>query len=134
MSTLNLNSSNYYDVLGCSRDADEGILKKAYRKLARMVRTVCRTSQFQALCVLTLLLFAIGLPQSFSCSGIPTRTMVLPWPRRSFSGSGKPITVCRTPCSVSGMTEKTRPIPTMKKIKTWRVMKVKRIVAPHPPN
>jgi len=30
----NLNSKDYYQILGCSRDADESALKKAYRKLA----------------------------------------------------------------------------------------------------
>ena len=30
----NLNSSDYYQILGCPRDADDAALKKAYRKLA----------------------------------------------------------------------------------------------------
>jgi curved DNA-binding protein CbpA len=30
----NLNSSDYYEILGCDRSADEAALKKAYRKLA----------------------------------------------------------------------------------------------------
>jgi DnaJ-domain-containing protein 1 len=30
----NLNSKDYYEVLGCPRTADEAALKKAYRKLA----------------------------------------------------------------------------------------------------
>ena len=34
MGTPNLNSKDYYQILGCPRDADESTLKKAYRKLA----------------------------------------------------------------------------------------------------
>lgn len=34
MPTPNLNSKDYYEILGCSRSADESALKKAYRKLA----------------------------------------------------------------------------------------------------
>eukprot|EP00569_Conticribra_weissflogii_P008948 CAMPEP_0171363264 /NCGR_PEP_ID=MMETSP0879-20121228/3246_1 /TAXON_ID=67004 /ORGANISM="Thalassiosira weissflogii, Strain CCMP1336" /LENGTH=96 /DNA_ID=CAMNT_0011870381 /DNA_START=280 /DNA_END=566 /DNA_ORIENTATION=+ len=34
MPTPNLNSSDYYQILGCPRNADEDTLKKAYRKLA----------------------------------------------------------------------------------------------------
>ena len=30
----NLNSKDYYEILGCDRKADESALKKAYRKLA----------------------------------------------------------------------------------------------------
>ena len=30
----NLNSNDYYEILGCDRSADENTLKKAYRKLA----------------------------------------------------------------------------------------------------
>jgi len=29
-----INSKDYYAILGCERSADEGALKKAYRKLA----------------------------------------------------------------------------------------------------
>ncbi|CAB9504550.1 protein DnaJ [Seminavis robusta] len=32
--TSNLNSSDYYEILGCDRSADDAALKKAYRKLA----------------------------------------------------------------------------------------------------
>ena len=34
----NLNSDDYYQILGCSRNATEADLKKAYRKLAVKVR------------------------------------------------------------------------------------------------
>lgn len=34
MPTPNLNSDDYYQILGCNRNADESQLKKAYRKLA----------------------------------------------------------------------------------------------------
>lgn len=34
MGAANLNSKDYYQILGCPRDADESTLKKAYRKLA----------------------------------------------------------------------------------------------------
>jgi DnaJ family protein B protein 4 len=34
MAPPNLNSSDYYQILGCPRDADDAALKKAYRKLA----------------------------------------------------------------------------------------------------
>jgi hypothetical protein len=48
MSALNLNSSDCYDVLGCSRDDDHNIVKRAYLKLARMVCTFLGESDFQA--------------------------------------------------------------------------------------
>jgi ribosomal protein L21E len=34
MAPPNLNSTDYYQILGCNRDADDAALKKAYRKLA----------------------------------------------------------------------------------------------------
>ena len=34
MAPPNLNSTDYYQILGCPRDADDAALKKAYRKLA----------------------------------------------------------------------------------------------------
>jgi preprotein translocase subunit Sec63 len=34
MAPPNLNSKDYYDILGCPRNADDAQLKKAYRKLA----------------------------------------------------------------------------------------------------
>ena len=34
MPSPNLNSSDYYEILGCDRNADDAALKKAYRKLA----------------------------------------------------------------------------------------------------
>ena len=37
----NLNSDDYYQILGCDRNADDAQLKKAYRKLAVKVRTTC---------------------------------------------------------------------------------------------
>ena len=38
MTQPNLNSSDYYEILGCNRNADDNTLKKAYRKLAVKVR------------------------------------------------------------------------------------------------
>jgi curved DNA-binding protein CbpA len=38
MPTPNLNSEDYYQILGVDRNADDSQLKKAYRKLAVKVR------------------------------------------------------------------------------------------------
>lgn len=39
MPTPNLNSEDYYQILGVDRNADDSQLKKAYRKLAVKVRS-----------------------------------------------------------------------------------------------
>jgi curved DNA-binding protein CbpA len=41
MGVPNLNSDDYYQILGCSRKDDDAALKKAYRKLAVKVCTMC---------------------------------------------------------------------------------------------
>jgi curved DNA-binding protein CbpA len=43
-SAPNLKSNDYYQILGCPRNADDAELKKAYRKLAVKVRLSTRTN------------------------------------------------------------------------------------------
>jgi preprotein translocase subunit Sec63 len=43
--TPDLNSDDYYKILGCSRNADDATLKKAYRKLAVKVSRAERNTQ-----------------------------------------------------------------------------------------
>mmetsp|Transcript_6484 Transcript_6484/g.8500 ORF Transcript_6484/g.8500 Transcript_6484/m.8500 type:complete len:85 (-) Transcript_6484:196-450(-) len=49
--TPNLQSDDYYEILGCERNADEAQLKKAYRKLAVKVSECTHTRQEREECL-----------------------------------------------------------------------------------